>query len=251
VNDRYKRVNIVTKWGSFLAVTSFLAIPAVLLAQDDRMERVRQAFPAETVVEIEGILANAEAAGVPSGPLVDKALEGAAKRVPGDRVVVALSAYAARLRETRTLVGGDRGVASVVAGADALRRGVPQQMVGTLAHQHQGDIAVPLVVLADLVETGVPADQALGMVEEALAQGHPPEEMLAIPGAVEQLMRQGQSATQAGHMVGNAIGSGQFGGAMGPQGRGMSRPPQGAPVPPGSEPGDPRRRGERGQGGGN
>ena len=158
------------------------------------MERVRQAFPAETVSQIENILANAQAAGVPSGPLMDKALEGAAKGVPGNRVVIAISAYAERLQETRTLVGADRGVASVVAGADALRRGVPQQLMGTLASRHQGDIAVPLVVLGDLIEAGVPADQAYGIVDDALAQDHLPEEILVIPGAVERLMRQGQSA---------------------------------------------------------
>jgi len=145
-----------------------------------------------------------------------------------------------------SLVGAERGVASVVAGADALRRGVPQQLMGTLASRHQGDIAVPLVVLGDLIEAGVPADQAYGIVDDALAQDHLPEEILVIPGAVERLMRQGQSATEAANMVGRAVGSGQFRGVMGPHGGAMSRPPQGAPVPPGSG-----KTGEKGKGKGN
>jgi len=133
----------------------------------------------------------------------------------------------------------------VVAGADALRRGVPTQLVSTMAREHKGEIAIPLVVLGDLVVAGVPADQAYAIVRDAMGKGHPPEEMLAIPGAVEQLMRQGQSAMEAAGMVGSAIGSGQFG-AMGHQGRAMSRPPQGAPVPPGSQ----EKGGKKGKGGG-
>jgi len=243
-----KEVGNVLIWSRLLAATLLLSVPVALNAQDTRMERVRQAFPAETVVEIEGILANAQTTGVPIDPLIDKALEGAAKGVPGSRVVVALSAYSTRLQETRTLVGSQRGVSSVVAGADALRRGVPSQLVGTLAREHQGDIAVPLVVMGDLVAAGVEADQAYGIVEESLKQGHDFEQMLAIPGAVENLMRQGHSAMEAAGMVGSAIGSGRFG-AMGPQGRAISRPPQGAPVPPGSGPPDSQQKsGEKGKG---
>ncbi len=238
------------KWSSLLAVTLLLSGTEVY-AQDSHMQQVRQAFPAETVAEIEGILATAQAAGVPTDPLINKALEGAAKGVPGDRVVVALSAYYERLQETRTLIGSERGVPSLVAGADALRRGVPNRLVGDLARGHSGDLAVPLVVLGDLIVAGVAADQAYAIVENALEEGHAFEEMLAIPGAVEHLMRQGHSATEAAGMVGSAIGSGQFG-AMGQQGRAMSRPPQGAPVPPGSGPPDSRDKGgEKGKGKGN
>ncbi len=223
------------------------AFPAALVAQDARLERVRQAYPAETVAQIESILVDAQAAGVPRGPLVDKALEGAAKGVPGDRVVAALSAYSGRLGQSRSLMGADRDAASVVAGADALRRGVPPQTVRTMARQHQGDIAVPLVVMGDLVQAGVPADHAYQVVEGALARQHDPEEMLAIPGAVHRLMRQGQSPTQAADMIGNAIGQGHFREIMGRHGGTMAMPRKGAPVPPGSGPPEHGKMGEKGK----
>jgi hypothetical protein len=213
-----------------------LALPAVSVAQDARMERIRQAFPAEAA-RIESIISDAEAAGLPGGPLVDKALEGAAKRIPGNLVVAALSNYAGRLNESIQLIGRDRVAAEVVAGADALRRGVPGQTVRTMAQQHRGDIAVPLVVMGDLVESGVPPNDAYQLVNSAMERKHTPDELLAIPGAVRGLMRQGNSPADAAGSIGSMIRSGQRS-FMGPQGRAMAQPPKGAPVPPGSGPPD-------------
>lgn len=209
----------------------WLALPGALLAQDARLDRIRQAFPAEAVTEIEVILADAEAAGLPTGPLFAKALEGAAKAVPADRVVAALSDYSTRLQEATSIVGSDRGPTTVVAGADALRRGVPADALRLLAGRHGGEIAVPIVVMGDLIEAGVPADGAVQVVEGALKQKHNPDEMLAIPGAVQRLMREGQGPADAANSVGRAIGRGEFRG----RGRGVG-PHKGPPVPPGAGP---------------
>ena len=232
-----------------LGLVLLAASPGVLLTQDARMDRIREAFPAETVTEIEGILTRAEAAGVPTGPLLDKALEGAAKRVPPDRVVTAISSYAGRLGEARSMIGLDRSTMDVMAGADAVRRGVPPATVRTLAQEHHGELTVPLVVMGDLVEAGVPADHAYRVVRNALEKEHTSDEMLAIPWAVRRLMHEGQSADQAAGMVGRWIGSGDFNHMIGPQGRGWGMPPAGAPVPPGSQPPDHMgRERERGKG---
>jgi hypothetical protein len=223
---------------SITTLILILTFPSVVLAQDARMERIRQVYPVGAVVEIEGILAEAEAQGVPTDPLIAKALEGAAKGVPADRVVAALSAYRERLGESRSLIGSGRGAAEVVAGADALRRGVPGQTMRSLAGEHEGDLAVPLVVLGDLMDAGVPVDNAYMVVQNALQHRHGPEEMLAIPGAVRRMTREGQTPSQAANAVGNAIGRGKFNEVVGPHGRAMATPPQGPPVPPGSSPPD-------------
>jgi hypothetical protein len=207
----------------------WLALPGALLAQDARLDRIRQAFPAEAVTEMEAILADAEAAGLPTGPLFAKALEGAAKGVPAARVVAALTDYSTRLQEATSIVGSDRGPTTVVASADALRRGVPAEALRALAGRHDGEIAVPIVVMGDLIEAGVPADGAVQVVEDALQQKHNPDEMLAIPGAVQRLMREGQGPADAANAVGRAIGRGEF------RGRGVG-PHKGPPVPPGAGP---------------
>ncbi len=214
-----------------------LALPGAVWAQDARLERIRQAFPAEAVSQIEGIVAESEAAGVPTGPLYAKALEGVAKGVPAQRVVAALSAYAEQLRNAASLVGAEHGSTAVVAGADALRRGVPAEAVRSLAGQYRGDLAVPLVVMGDLIEAGVPAEGAFEVVEGALQKQQAPEEMLAIPGAVRQLMREGSGPGEAANAVGRAIGRGQFRG-HGQQGTPGAAPPKGPPVPPGAGPPD-------------
>lgn len=215
-----------------------VALPSVVAAQDVRMVRIRQAFSPEAVAQIESIVAEAEAAGVPADPLLAKALEGAAKGVPTERVVAALASYSQRLAESRSLLGSEYDAASVVAGADALRRGITPETVRSLAGSHPDELAVPLVVMGDLIEAGVPEASAFTVVEEALTKQHGPEEMLAIPGAVRRLMRQGQSASDAAGSVGNAIGRGHLRDVIGPPGQSNASPPKGPPVPPGSGPPD-------------
>jgi hypothetical protein len=52
-------------------------------------------------------------------------------------------------------------------------------------------MAVPLIVLSDLTEAGVPADNALEMVNMATDRGARGDEMLAISAAVRRRIRQG------------------------------------------------------------
>lgn len=209
------------------------ALPGALSGQDARLERLRQAFPAAAASEIEAVLARAERAGVPTDPLIAKALEGAAKGVPGERVVAVLSSYADGLQRSQALLGPGHGEASIVAGADALRRGVPAQALKELAGSHGGDLAVPLVVLGELMDAGVPVQHAYQVVESALARRQGPDEMLAIPGAVRRLMREGNSPDDAAEMVGRAIGLNRFREMMGPPGQLKMKGP---PVPPGAGP---------------
>jgi len=223
-----------------------LATPRILAAQDPRLERLRQSFSAEAVAQIEGVLAQAESAGVPSDPLIAKALEGAAKGVPAERVVAALRSYAARLADAAGLVGGGQDASAIVVAADALRRGVPADAVRTLARERHRQFAVPVLVLGDLVEAGVPSERAYGVVQDALAQERTADELLAIPAAVRRLMREGQLPDEAAAAVGRMIGQGQFWGTSGPHGTPMMGPRSGPPVPPGSGP--PEGSGKKGKG---
>ncbi len=230
-----------------ILLLGLLLLPAgILSAQEPHRERLRGSYPAEAVEQIEGIVAEAEGAGVPSDPLIAKALEGAAKGVPAQRVVVALRSYAARLREAAGLVGTGQDASVIVVAADALRRGVPPDAVRTLARERHREFAVPVVVLGDLVEAGVPAGRAYGVVQDAIAQERTADELLAIPAAVRRLMREGQGPDEAAAAVGRMIGQGQFWGTPGPHGTPMMGPRSGPPVPPGSGP--PEGSGKKGKG---
>ncbi|NIR42823.1 MAG: hypothetical protein GWN99_03015 [Gemmatimonadetes bacterium] len=220
---------------TILILIIWLAFPAGLAAQEARLDRVRERLPAETVNRIEVILAEARSADIPTDPLLDKALEGAAKGVPAERIVAALSAYTALLIEARGLVGPERDIGELVAATDAVRRGVSEAAIASLANEHEGDISVPLVVLGDLVAVEVPVDRARQVVKDALARGASPDELLAIPAAVRGLVRQGRTPEDAATAVGIAFLQGGLPGLIEIAGP-LLEPPIGSPVPPGAGP---------------
>ena len=203
-------------------------------AQESARERARLALPADLFMEINELASQADRDGIPSDPLFNKALEGMAKRVPSDQLLPAVNRYAFRLREAHGAFGEFSNPPLVVAGADALQRGVD---VGALRRLGRGEgggrgpSPMAVLVLADLVEAGVPAERALGVLQEALRMRAREQHMLGIPAQVRQLMRQGQSPQDAADQVRRALGQGRGGGGVGP------------PVPPGSEPMIPGRRG--------
>ncbi|MEZ4423751.1 MAG: hypothetical protein R3E98_10090 [Gemmatimonadota bacterium] len=178
-----------------------LAGPATTLAGQDAQTRLAQALPPEAVTRIEALVERATRAGAPAEPLYDKALEGAAKRVPTDRIVAALEAYAGRLQDARTLLGVEASAPAVVAGADALQRGVSADVLRTVGGEAGERTPVALVVLGDLTEAGVPADGALDAVRQALDRGQEPDALLQVPAAVRRLLRDGITPERAARDV--------------------------------------------------
>ena len=65
-----------------------------------------------------------------------------------------------------------------------------------------------LVVLADLVETGVPVDRAVDVVREALDRRTADEDMLGLTARVRAAMRQGETAGAAAEGVRRCIHEG-------------------------------------------
>jgi hypothetical protein len=203
--------------------------PNQLTGQETVRERARESLPANVFQEVDALATELDRDGIPAEPLFNKALEGMAKRVPPDRIVPAVSHYATQLRQAREAFQGVGEGPLYIAGADALQRGVGQDVLRRLG-QGQGEGGPPptpvaVLVLADLVEAGVPADRALGVLREAMRMRAREQEMLGISARVRQLMRQGQSGQDAAEQVRRALQRGRGGGGIGTP-----------PVPPGSEP---------------
>lgn len=219
-------------------LAGLLLLPAATAAQqqDDRMARIRRSFPADAADRIARVASEAEADGVPADAVLDKALEGAAKGVPADRVVAAVGSYAERLGRASRILPDGAGRDAVVAGADALRRGAPPEAVRSVGGRAGAATPEALVVLGDLVEAGVPAEQALTVVTEALARGHRGQSLLAVPSSVRRLLRQGTPPDLAGRAVARTLaGKGPPSGVPPVQ-----LPPRtgGPPVPAGTGPPD-------------
>jgi len=213
-----------------------------LAAQETARDRAREVLSPEIFQRVDVLATEVALEGIPPEPLFNKALEGMAKRVPADRLMPTITRYAGQLRQARGAFGNEGTGPLLVAGADALQRGVELEVLTRLG-QREGDSPGPspmaVLVLADLVEAGVPADRALGVLHEAMRMRTREEQMLGISARVRQLMRQGQSPQEAAEQVRRSLQQGRRGGGVGP------------PVPPGSEPvTQGRRRSGNGRGGG-
>jgi hypothetical protein len=193
---------------------------AAVGAQETPRERAQRLLPPAVFEELSTLASSVEPSGIPPGPLFAKALEGAAKRVPPERLVPAVREYAGRLGEARDALGPTAGVPLLVAGADALQRGVsPSTLRSIPADRPRSPMA--LLMLAELVESGVPVDRALAVVREAMAQRARDERMLDVSARVRLLIRQGVAPRDALERARMLL---REGGNVGPA------------LPPGSEP---------------
>jgi len=227
-----------------LCVAALFALPALLPAQQSARDRLRAALPPEAAARVEAIAARAARQGVPPRLIVGKALEGAAKGVPPERIVLAVAALAGRLGEARALLGPDRPPSTLMAAAEASRRGVPADVIRTLSRRHQGDIAIPLIVLGELSRSGVPVDRALGVIDSAYERGQRGERLLGFSAAVRRRIARGENPQRAAEIVARRIREGRRLPAdvrrreadRARQRKAEPRSQRATPVPPGSRP---------------
>jgi hypothetical protein len=179
----------------------------VLLGQD-RAARVREVYSPEAAAQIEAVVQEAGRSGIPMAPLYDKALEGAAKRVPAARVMPALREYSGRMQRAQGFLGGAPRAAWIVAGADALRRGVAGDALSSIGRDAGDRTPMALVVMGDLMEAGVPAGRAMEVMREALVRTTGEEGLLDVPTTLRRLVREGALAPDAARQVLRAMQDG-------------------------------------------
>lgn len=204
-----------------LALLTATFAPDGLSAQESARQRAEATLPPAVYENLNTLAAELAAQGIPDEPLFNKALEGMAKRVPPDRLLPAIRQYAGRLGDARGALGPNADLALIVAGADALQRGVPREALRSLPSDRPRS-PVALLVLAELLESGVPQDRALAIVRQAMEQRTRDARMLAITARVRRLIRDGVPPRDAVDRVRRALQRER--GGVGP------------PVPPGSEP---------------
>src|SRR5262245_44284252 len=152
---------------AMLAAMAALLLPAIALgaAIDSRLSG---RLDAETASRVAAIVDAARAAGLPTEPLVQRALEGSSRAVPGPRIVTAVANLRDALATSRAGLGPGSTEAELVAGATALTAGVPgDTLVSLRAARGKASLVIPLVVLTDLVTRGVPVETASSAVAAA------------------------------------------------------------------------------------
>jgi hypothetical protein len=109
--------------------------------------------------------------GLPTEPLVQKALEGESKGADSASIVRAVEALLERLRVARRALGGATEP-ELVAAAAALRAGADPATLGALRALRPGQpLVVPLSVLADIISAGVTPDRAWSSIREMAGTG--------------------------------------------------------------------------------
>lgn len=136
---------------------------------------------APTAKRLGVLTATAEADSIPARPLVLKALEGASRGAASAQIVGAVEALADRLRLARAALGPRSSESELVSGAAALSVGVSQATLRALREARgRGDVTVPLVVLADLLERRVPRGAAERAVRRLAGSRADDELLLAL-----------------------------------------------------------------------
>lgn len=155
-----------------------LAFPAIARAQDARLaERLDPA----TASDVQAVVDSAATAGLPTEPLVQKALEGNTLGAGGDRILAAVQALHGQLDRARDALGRDADDAELTAAAGALRAGLAPVALRRLQSLRSGrPLVVPIAVLTDLVAEGVPPEEATRSVLDLARDGRPDDEFVAL-----------------------------------------------------------------------
>lgn len=131
---------------------------ARLEAQDARL---RNRLDPVTVRAVEQLTDSARRVGLPTEPLIQKALEGQTKGATGDRITAAVAALLGDLARARRGLGASASAEELQAGVLWLRSGGGE---GHLAQVHRSaggrGVAVPIAVAAELLGKGWPPDEA-------------------------------------------------------------------------------------------
>ncbi|HET7564691.1 MAG TPA: hypothetical protein VFJ96_06835 [Gemmatimonadaceae bacterium] len=188
--------------------------PAFAAAQGDTASldaQLAARLDASTRSALAPVLDSARIDGLPTRPLIEKALEGASKRATGARIVAAVHALRVDLGAARAALGSTSSEQEIVAGASALRAGVTSTTLGQLRADRPGEpLTVPLGVLADLIARGVPVDTAAAVVASLERSGAPDGDFVALRGNVERDVRAGAlpavAASVRGHGVPGLLG---------------------------------------------
>ncbi len=178
-----------TRSAALLFLVGLGAGPLSLVAQDRRLVG---RLDSGTAAEVQRLVDSARGTGLPTEPLIQKALEGQTMRASANRIRSAVDALFGQLTRARDALGRDASEAELTAGAGALRAGLS---AGSLRQLHElradGSLAVPIAVLTDLVAEGIPPDQATRAVLDLARNGRSDDDFVALRKRVQTERRRG------------------------------------------------------------
>lgn len=177
------------------AVVAAASVPRLVAAQDgDPLSRLDPT----TRFAVELIVDSARVAGVPQRPLVLKALEGASKRVDNRRIIAAVRAFFHAELDVRVALGSTLTESEWTAAASALQSKVPLEVLAKFRGERAGKpLARAMVVLTDLIQRGVPVDEASSAIIQLWQRGAGDGDLHGLWRNVEQDINSGQKPGDA------------------------------------------------------
>lgn len=152
-----------------LAGAGLLVAAATARAQDARLA---QRLDKPTYVAVNAIVDSARVAKLPTAPLVDKALEGAAKGSDGQKIVFAVHQLSVRMTSARHVLGATSSPDEIKAAATALDNGVSDRDLARVKSAGgKRPVTMPLAVLTDLIGRQVPIAMATSLVVQLAKSG--------------------------------------------------------------------------------
>jgi hypothetical protein len=205
------------------AMMTLLAVFTVMSAAQS--DNLAGRFPAVTETALRTLIDSARAEGLPTEPLVQRALEGVSRGAEPSRVLLAVRGLLGRLSVARTTLGASATEAELVAAASTLYLGVTPDTLAQLRKRHaRSSLALPLVVLADMIQQGVPRSDAAGIILSLSDAGIADESYRSLRQAVLLDIRSGVPPATAAAMRARGALLAQPAGASRP--RSPSAPPQ-------------------------
>jgi hypothetical protein len=123
--------------------------------------RLVSRFPASVATRIGTLVDSASAEGLPTEPLILRALEGGAKRVPADRIYTAVSRLRDAIGRARRTLGAEATAGDLTTAAAALQVGVaPTKLLELKGLRRGSSLTVPLGAYLDLVARGAVNERA-------------------------------------------------------------------------------------------
>jgi hypothetical protein len=181
--------------GAFGVAAVVAGAPSLAVSQQD--PRLDARLTPEALGPVRTIVDSARSEGLPTEPLIDRALEGATKGAAPNLIVGAVSRLLSEIRIARQSLGELATPGELSAGASAIRAGAAPADLEELRFRRPGQpLTVAAGVLADLVAVGVPADTAVAAVL-ALAAQTDDAEYIAFRRNVERDIALGASPTAA------------------------------------------------------
>lgn len=161
-------------------------------------ERTREAVSA--------VVDAARGEGLPTEPLIDKALEGASKQANGQVIVQVVRGLVVDLRRARAALGPSSTPRDIAAGADALRAGVNVRELERLRLARSTvRVSTALDMVSYLINKGVPADSIAPRVVTLVLASANEEQLLTLRQDIERDMAGGVAAATAASLRGMGL----------------------------------------------